>query len=234
MVMRIAICDDEKSFLEDIIKHIDFFSKDNDIEMQKSVFTCGEELLAHKNKFDIAILDVEMNGIDGIKLGEQLRKINSHIILIYVTAHKQYLDDALNLNAVRFFEKPIDSKRFYRGLKDAIDRIDSTTINFYLKDGTTTERINAKDIVYIEIENRKSKVVTLDKTYHSAEHINFWSDNLISTIFVSPHKSYIINFNFVTSYKRNHIILNEMYDIPIAKSKQTEFYRNFIRFMEGK
>ena len=232
--MRIAICDDEKSFLEDIIKHIDFFSKDNDIEMQKSVFTCGEELLAHKNKFDIAILDVEMNGIDGIKLGEQLRKINSHIILIYITAHKQYLDDALNLNAVRFFEKPIDSKRFYRGLKDAIDRIDSTTINFYLKDGTTTERINAKDIIYIEIENRKSKVVTLDKTYHSAEHINFWSDNLISTIFVSPHKSYIINFNFVTSYKRNHIILNEMYDIPVAKSKQTEFYRNFIRFMEGK
>lgn len=232
--MRIAICDDERSSLADIIKHIDFFSMDNNIQMHKSIFTSGEELVASKIKFDIAILDVEMNGINGIKLGEQLRKFNPHIILIYVTAHKQYLDDALNLNAVRFFEKPIDSKRFYRGLKDAIDRIDSSTINFYLKDGTTTERINAKDIIYVEIENRKSKVVTLNKTYHSAEHINFWSDKLISSIFVSPHKSYIINFNFVTSYERNHIILNKKYDIPVAKSKQTEFYRNFIRFMEGK
>lgn len=232
--MKIAICDDEILCIDDIVKHIDFFSSENNVEMQKSIFTSGEELVASGIKFDIAILDVEMNGMNGIKLGEYLRNNNPHIILIYVTAHKQYLDDALNLNAVRFFEKPIDSGRFYRGLKDAIDRIDNSTINFYLKDGTTTERINAKDIIYVEIENRKSKVITLNKTYHSAEHISFWSEKLIETVFVSPHKSYIINLNFVTSYKRNHIILNEQYNIPIAKSKQTRFYRQFIRFMEGK
>lgn len=234
IIMRIAICDDERTCIEDVIKHIDFFSKDNNIEMQQSIFTSGEELVDSGIKFDIAILDIEMDGMNGIKLGEQLRKHNPHIILIYITAHKQYLDDALNLNAVRFFEKPIDSGRFYRGLKDAIERIDNSTINFYLKDGTTTERINAKDIVFVEIENRKSKIVTLDKTYHSAEHISFWNDNLVGTVFISPHKSYIINFNFVTSYERNYIILNEEYNIPIAKSKQTEFYRQFIRFMEGK
>ena len=233
-LMRIAICDDEKKCIDDIVRHINFFSKDNQIQMQKSIFTSGEELISSGISFDIAILDVEMDGMNGIKLGEYLRKINHHIILIYITAHKQYLDDALNLNAVRFFEKPIDSGRFYRGLKDAIDRIDNSTINFYLKDGTVTERINAKDIIYVEIENRKSKVITLNKTYHSAEHISFWSDKLTGTVFVSPHKSYIINLNFVTSYERNHIILNEQYNIPIAKSKQTEFYRQFIRFMEGK
>lgn len=114
--MRVAICDDDRTCIDDIKKHLDFFSKDNHIALQQYIFTSAEEMLAKPEPFDIAVLDVEMHGVNGIALGEQLRSINPHIILIYVTAHKRYLDDALNLNAVRFFEKPIDSQRFYRGL----------------------------------------------------------------------------------------------------------------------
>ena len=232
--MRIAICDDEKIYAEDIKQHIDTFSTDNNIDFEESIFTNSADILSSNIKFDIAILDVEMDNINGIKLGEVLRKRNPHIILIYVTAHKKYLDDALNLNAVRFFEKPLDSQRFYRGLKDAIKRIDNTSINFYLKDQKVTERISAQDIVFVEIEKRKTKVVTHDKEYHSDYHMNFWKDNLTSTIFISPHKSYIINFNYITSYERNRIILDDKYEVNIARNRQTDFYQKFMRFMEGK
>ena len=153
---------------------------------------------------------------------------------MYVTAHKKYLDDALNLNAVRFFEKPLDSQRFYRGLSDAIKRIDNTSISFYLKDQKITERISAQDIIFVEIEKRKTKVVTCEKEYHSDHHMSFWKDNLKSTIFISPHKSYIINFNYVTSYERNHIILDNKYEVSIARNRQVDFYQKFMRFMEGK
>ncbi len=232
--MRIAICDDDTNCIVDIQNHVNFFSKDTGIDLLQSTFTSSEDLIACKQSFDIAILDVEMNGTNGIKLGEHLRTRNPHIILIYITAHKKYLDDALNLNAVRFFEKPINSQRFYRGLKDSIERIDNSNINFYLKDGKTTERIQANDIIYVEIENRKTKVITLNKTYHSNEHISFWDEKLSASVFVSPHKSYIINLNFVTSYNRDCVILDENYNIPIARSKQSDFHRQFMRFMEGK
>lgn len=232
--MRIAICDDEKIYAEDIKQHIDTFSTDNNIDFEQSIFTDSADMLSSSIKFDIAILDVEMNNINGIKLGEELRKRNPHIILIYVTAHKKYLDDALNLNAVRFFEKPLDSQRFYRGLRDAIKRIDNTSINFYLKDQKIMDRISAQDIVFVEIEKRKTKVVTHDKEYHSDHHMSFWKDNLTSTIFISPHKSYIINFNYVTSYERKRIILDNKYEVNIARNRQANFYQKFMHFMEGK
>lgn len=232
--MNIAICDDEKIYIDNIIEHLDVFSTDNNIDFEKSIFTNAENMLSSNIKFDIAILDVEMDNINGIKLGEELRKRNPHIILIYVTAHKKYLDDALNLNAVRFFEKPLDSQRFYRGLRDAIKRIDNTSISFYLKDGTTTERISAQDIIFVEIEKRKTRIVTCNKEYHSNHHISFWHDNLTSTIFISPHKSYIINFNYITAYERNYIVLDKKYKVSIARNKQADFYQKFIRFMEGK
>lgn len=232
--MKVAICDDEQLYADDIKKHLDIFSENNNIEFEKYVFSSASEVLDCDTEFDIAILDVEMDNMNGIKLGESLRDRNPHIILIYITAHRKYLDDALNLNAVRFFEKPIDSQRFYRGLRDAIKRIDNSTISFYLKDQAVMERIASQDIIFVEIEKRKTRVVTRTKEYHSEHHISFWRDKLSSTIFISPHKSYIINFNYVTEYERNHVVLYEKYEIPIARNKQTDFYRKFMHFVEGK
>lgn len=232
--MKIAICDDEKVFVDSIIHHLDFFSRNNSIDFEKHVFQNPADVISSNIRFDIAILDVEMDKMNGIELGEKLRKINPHIILIYVTAHRKYLDDALNLNAVRFFEKPLDSQRFYRGLSDAIKRIDNSTISFYLRDNKTVERISAQDIIFVEIEKRKTRVVTEAKEFHSDHNMDFWRDSLKSTIFFSPHKSYIINFNYVTAYERDFMILNEKYRVSIARNKQTEFYRKFVQYAEGK
>lgn len=232
--MKIAICDDEQIYIDNIVEHLDIFSAENNIDFEKSIFTNSADILASDIRFDIAVLDVEMDDINGIKLGAELRKRNPHIILIYVTAYKKYLDDALNLNAVRFFEKPLNPQRFYRGMLDSVKRIDNTSINFYLKDQEITERISAQDIIFVEIEKRKTKVVTRDKEYHSDHHISFWQDKLTSTIFISPHKSYIINFNYVTSYERNYVILDERYKVNIARNKQADFYRKFMRYVEGK
>ncbi len=232
--MKIAICDDEQIYIDNIVKHLDIFSAENNIDFEKSIFTDSSDILSCDIKFDIAVLDIEMDNMNGIKLGEELRKRNPHIILIYVTAHRKYLDDALNLNAVRFFEKPLDSQRFYRGLSDAIKRIDHSSINFYLKDQKIMERISVQDIIFVEIEKRKTRIVTKAKEYHSDHHISFWRDNLTSTIFISPHKSYIINFNYVTEYERNYVVLDEKYKVNIARNKQTDFYRKFMHFVEGK
>lgn len=232
--MKIAICDDEQLYADDVKKHLDIFFEDNNIEFENHIFGSANEVLACDVKFDIAILDVEMDDMNGIRLGEALRKRNPHIILIYITAHKKYLDDALNLNAVRFFEKPLDAQRFYRGLSDAIKRIDNTSIRFYLKDQNVTERILAQDVIFVEIEKRKTRVVTREKEYHSEHHISFWRDSLAGSIFISPHKSYIINLNYVTAYERNYVILNEKYKVNIARNKQADFYQKFIRFVEGK
>ena len=59
---------------------------------------------------------------------------NPDLVLIYVTAYNQYLDEALDLGITRFFDKPIDSQRFYEGMDRAVFQVDNTEIKFYLKD----------------------------------------------------------------------------------------------------
>ena len=232
--MKIVICDDNLNIISEIKEMLNEYSAIKNIPLEISAFDNGNAVLDSNENYNIAILDVEMPDMNGIALGEELRKRNKQIVLIYLTAHSQYLDSALNLNAARFFEKPIDKDRFFSGMDNALERIDNTTINFFIRDDKTQVRITAESIIYIEISHRKTKVVTEDKTYFTTHTLDYFKDRLVSSIFAQPHKSYIINFNFITAYERGEIVLDSRYKIPISRSKQTEFHKSFVRFMEGK
>lgn len=232
--MKIIICDDNLNIISEIKEMLNEYSAIKNISLEISTFDNGNAVLDSNENYNIAILDVEMPDMNGIALGEELRKRNKQIVLIYLTAHSQYLDSALNLNAARFFEKPIDKDRFFSGMDNALERIDNTTINFFIRNDKTQVRVTAESIIYIEISHRKTKVVTEDKTYFTTHTLDYFKDKLVSSIFAQPHKSYIINFNFITAYERDEIVLDGQYKFPVSRSKQTEFHKSFVRFMEGK
>lgn len=232
--MKILICDDNLNIVEEVKGLLADYAADKNIAFDISTFDNGQATLESSENYNIAVLDVEMPDMNGIMLGEALRRRNKQTVLIFLTAHSQYLDSALNLNAARFFEKPINKERFFNGIDNALERIDNSTVSFYIRDDKAQVRITADSIIYIEIEHRKTKIVTEDKTYCTTHTLDYFKDRLISSLFAQPHKSYIINFNFVTAYERSEIMLNNKYKIPVSRSKQTAFRTAFVRFMEGK
>lgn len=234
--MRIAICDDDSRLIENVKKHLKFYSAEKSVKFDVRTYTSGLELLASEEKTDIAILDVEMPEIDGIEVGKRLCEKNRRIILIYITAHSKYLDDALNLNAARFFEKPIDSKRFYKGLDNAIMRINDADISFYLADNEERIRVSKNEIIYVEIEpigHRKTKVVTENKTYISSNRITFWENELPCKFFVKTHKSFIVNLDYLTKFNDTDIELDGRYTVPLSRSYKASFQNNFANYMAG-
>ena len=67
-------------------------------------------------RFDLAFLDIQMDEVNGITLAKELKKRNSKIALFFVTNYDEYQDDAMDVNAFRFFSKPFDVGRLYSGL----------------------------------------------------------------------------------------------------------------------
>ena len=123
--MKIVVCDDNLNIISEIKEMLNEYSAIKNVPLEISDFDNGNAVLDSNDNYNIAILDVEMPDMNGIALGEELRKRNKQIVLIYLTAHSQYLDSALNLNAARFFEKPIDKDRFFSGMDNALERIDN-------------------------------------------------------------------------------------------------------------
>ena len=230
--MVIAICDDEQEFINDIRKHLKQYSSEHGLTFEIYEFCSGADILSSKIVFDIAFLDIEMKDINGIEVGRKLQNESPDLLLIYVTAYNQYLDEALDLGITRFFDKPIDSQRFYEGMDRAVSKVDNTEIKFYLKDdnkGVVTVR--CKDIIFVEIQGRKTEIHTKEHDYLSKDGIKVWEARLNKSYFEIPHNSYIINTNFITYFCKEYVILDNKYTIPIAYSKRAEFKRKFMKLM---
>lgn len=239
--MNIAICDNDKTFRDCLEKHLKHYFDERSIPLNFFQFSCGEELLSNSLLFDLIFLDVEMGQTNGIETGKELKRKNPHNIIFVITSHEGYLDDAFKIHAFRFLPKPLDVLRLYKALDDAAELINNDIMVFYDSNSCSDVRICANDIIYIEIEKKKTKIVTVNDVYYSNERISFWKNRLNGVSFVCPHSSYIVNLNYSIKHTRTLLVLAkkdldghviEKYEINIAPKKQAEIKRKFFYVLE--
>lgn len=232
--MKIAICDDDKYYVDEIQKNIYEILSEHKIKSDFSVFSDSYELFNCDTHYDMAFLDIEMTPFTGIQVAERLKKINPYIITFIITSFDKYLDDAMDLNVFRYIKKPLDIRRLRNGVNKALDSIDSNILSVFMKSEKGATNILINDIVYIEIVGRTTKVVTINEEYISDKKITFWKEKLIASFFFQVHKSFIINMKHISDYRRDTVVLSEKYNIPISYRKQAEFRSYFLNYFGGR
>lgn len=101
--MRILICDDDTLIIEQLKKYIESYFESNHLKCPELVsFTSGEALLTDKGEKDIVFLDIEMPGMNGIYVGNELKKANRNVIVFVVTSYSEYLDEAMRFHVFRY------------------------------------------------------------------------------------------------------------------------------------
>lgn len=112
--MRMMVVDDEKLAVENLTKVI--HKEQPNAEM--IAFTeAGEafEYLA-ANSVDVAFLDIEMGGLDGISLAKKCKNLCPTVNIIFATGYSQYAMDALKLHASGYLMKPVRTEDLRREL----------------------------------------------------------------------------------------------------------------------
>lgn len=127
--MRILICDDDLLIVEKLQKYLKSYFSHLHLSCPEIVcFSDGESLLADPGDKDILFLDIEMPGLDGIYVGNELKKKDKDIIIFIITSYSEYLDEAMLFHVFRYLSKPIDRQRLFRNLKNALDLYHSTLL----------------------------------------------------------------------------------------------------------
>ncbi len=232
--MKLAICDDELKIRKEIKNSLSNYFSENLIDAEIYDYENGEDLLNSEINFDMAFLDVEMPTSSGIEIGRELKQKSPNIVIFMITAYSDYLDDAFELGAYRFLQKPLDVPRLYRSLDAALLSISSRDIKIICSNNESAI-ISTGSIVYCESYKRKTKIVTTNGEFISKDKINVWKTMLNELIFYSPHSSFIINFNYIKSFNRKSLILSyldETVEISIAPKKQQDFRTKMFLFAE--
>ena len=102
--MKTIIVDDEYWALERVKQEC---AKDPEIEIV-GTFQNSEKALefAKENRVEFALLDIEMPGMSGLDFAKTLRALYPDVIVVFVTAHRQYLEDFIAMKADYFVFKP--------------------------------------------------------------------------------------------------------------------------------
>ena len=114
-MIRIAALDDEFHILERFERMVTDFQ---DVSLC-GLFTNGEELLAYldRERVDAVFLDIEMPGLKGIALSEQILKKNPRTAVVFMTAYDQYAAQAFEINAVDYLLKPVSKERLEKTME---------------------------------------------------------------------------------------------------------------------
>jgi len=118
--IKLLIVDDEVQFLNALARRLEL----RDFVVTKA--TNGEEAIQaiRSEKFDLALLDLKMPGMDGTEVLRILKKEHKHLEVIILTGHGS-LDSAVEctqLGAYGYVPKPYELEELIKILKDAYEK----------------------------------------------------------------------------------------------------------------
>lgn len=118
---NIMVVDDEK----DIVKAIEIYLKTDNYNVQKAYNGFDALELMEKNKIDLFLVDIMMEGMDGLELTQKIREVSNAPIIIL--SAKSELNDkvmGLNLGADDYITKPFDAVELLARIKSCLRRLE--------------------------------------------------------------------------------------------------------------
>ena len=122
--IEIAVCDDEQIYIDRIVKYIEVYSEEYELDINVTAYNSGNSLLKDieddQSKYDIIFLDVEMPNIDGVDTARKIRKITKDVIICFVTSYDKYAIQAYGVEALAYVVKPVAYAELKRVLARAV------------------------------------------------------------------------------------------------------------------
>lgn len=236
--MQVGICDDQEEARELIADKVKIACPEADIILYKS----GQEVLGALMLPDILFLDIQMPGIDGMQTARGLRRINSKVIIIFVTVTGDYVFQSFDVGAFHYLVKPFDDAKFkevlqnaerqYRELELPVTNIKKELPPLIITTNGGHIPVNFEDIVYAEVFDRKILLHTMDS---DIEYYGKMKDleKMAGDGFYRPHRAYLINFDYISKYNSSVIYLKRGQAL-MAKQKYKDFVQCYLRYNHRK
>lgn len=232
-MINVAICDDEKCISDKIEKMVKTFFGKKKVDISVLQYFSGEELLRGSKDIDILFLDIGMQGIDGIETAKRLRANDYKGFLIFITILKEMVFRSFEVQPFDYLIKPVKEEQFEKTMERLFFSInDREKANLLVQRGYESNIISFQDIVYCEIIDRKMYLhLNSDEVidyYESIENL----EKKLDERFFKCHRSYLINLNYLKSYKDNMAYMANGKEIPVSRLRSRDFSNAILQYMK--
>lgn len=219
--MTIAICDDDREFLEIMRTEVHNIFKENLLQVEVLIYDNADDLLK-----DIAIkciytvfLDIDMPGMNGFELSERLKMHNENVQIVFVTSYEVFMHKAFDFRPFGYVRK----NKLNQELKNTIKRLEqhyeNTNVFIELCNKNEHAKWRLSDIYYFESQNNdiiaygkmgkfkfRGRLAMLERQYNQYG-------------FVLINRGLLVNLRYMVKMSKSNIILSNQTELPISKSR---------------
>lgn len=234
-----AICEDEKEILGYLRRQLQEQFKKNHFEITFSSYLNGTDLLSSISageKYDLLFLDIEMPGINGIEVCRKLRSLNSDILIIFISNKEELVFQTFEVRPFRFIRKNHFQEELPQLVKDIQNEFKGKTgytLTIKEQNSSNVYSLNLNDIVYIEVIGKLCKIVTTSENYTLRYKLADFEKLLSDKGFLHPHRSYLVNYRYIFSIKKDHLLLDNQMQIPLSRKRIDTIKNQFIILSQG-
>ena len=180
-----------------------------------------------KSPPDLFLLDIRLYGEkSGIDIASYLSE-HSDIPFVFLTSQydELILKEAISTTPFGYLTKPFRKETLWTTLEAAYQLASSKKYienKISLFDGRNTHRVLTEQIIYIKADHVYIEIFLKDsKTITVRNTLSEIFMELKGSLFLMPHRSYIVNRNYIKSWDQNNIYLEEI-TIPVSRNRKKE------------
>lgn len=225
--MRVGICDDEIKELNYLQSLVNKFNPSFETFLYQSAESMFEGI--RKLPVDVLLLDIEMGGMNGFDAAKELAKTENPPLIVFVTNSAGYAYRGYEV-AYRYIPKPVKFESICEALSAAADKISSQKIS--ISSAGKTHVLPHDVIVYVVASGHGIVLHTKKDEYECRMNLSEIKAMLPDNIFVSAHKSCLVNLNYVDIVEAGAIMLVTNQKVPLSRRRRQDFEKklhNFVR-----
>lgn len=219
--------------LESLSAFFTAYMNERRLPCRVEAFSSGAALLTRAPDFDLILLDIRMEGLDGMETARRLRQEEYRGLVIFVTALDEMVYDAFSVEAFDYLLKPLDGQRFRETMDRAVRALGRRRGGSLLvQRGSFRRTVPLGEIVYGEVLGRKVYL-----HLQSGEQVDYYEklDNLARQVdgrFFRCHRSYLVNLDFVRSCGGGRVTLSRGGEVPVSRMRERDFTQALLRRMK--
>ena len=232
IVMKIAICDNDMSFVLKLKNLIDDYCAHCNLIGDYSLFSSPTKLLgADLSAIDVVFLDVDMPEMNGIEAAGYLRQKYSDMVLVFVTDYIEYAPAGYRVDAFRYLLKSRISQELNVILDEIVDRLYVDQATMQVKSRGEDILLQLKDIVYIEGTGRRMVLVHLvgeGRPLECSGKLAEFEDKLASDGFLRLQRSFLANIRHIKKISSYMAFLDNGTELKVTDKNYNQIRSSFL------
>lgn len=232
--LRIAVCDDETLDRAQIAQMAQEILRAEEIPAEIACFASAGALLhaiQTGGAFQILLLDVMMEGMDGMELAAALRAGQEEAAIVFIFSNREMALRGYEV-AARYLAKPLDAEK----LREALLHCCAAYLQpreIVLPTSEGQSKVNVRAIVYVEPWDRGVRLHFAYKKVEVRMSISQVAALLPEHQFAYCHRTLLVNLAYVRHLRYCELELKSGERLPISKYRLAQFKSEFMKYLKA-